>query len=145
MFSFGPRLRWHPARRRPLGARGERAAAKALRRAGYRILARNLRTPRGEVDLLARDGPVLVIVEVKTRAAPRGRATPADGRARTRPARVRRAQRRRLVRAARWLARQPALRTARGAPCVFRIDLADVTFDAGRFSVRIRRDVLPHR
>jgi putative endonuclease len=53
-----------------LGRRGERAAVRALRRAGYRVLARNLRTPAGEVDVLALDGDTLVIVEVKTTATP---------------------------------------------------------------------------
>jgi putative endonuclease len=53
--------------RLPLGARGERLAARHLRRAGYRILARNLRNRFGEVDLLALDpdGRTIVIVEVK--------------------------------------------------------------------------------
>jgi putative endonuclease len=58
-------------RRTPLGARGERAAAKFLARAGYSIIARNARTRVGEADLvcLAPDGRTIVIVEVKTRLA----------------------------------------------------------------------------
>jgi len=49
------------------GPRGERAAAKHLKRRGYRILARNLRSRLGEVDLLAEapDGRTIVVVEVK--------------------------------------------------------------------------------
>jgi putative endonuclease len=53
-----------------LGRRGERAAVRALRRAGYRVLARNVRTSAGEVDVVALDGETLVLVEVKTTAAP---------------------------------------------------------------------------
>lgn len=50
------------------GARGEEAASDYLRARGYDILARNWRTGRGEVDIVARDGETAVIVEVKTRA-----------------------------------------------------------------------------
>ncbi len=53
--------------RRWFGDRGERAAARYLRRAGLRIIVRNYRTPQGEVDLIARDGDVIVFVEVKAR------------------------------------------------------------------------------
>jgi putative endonuclease len=52
---------------RLLGDRGERAAARYLRRQGYRILIRGYRTTRGEIDLIARDGETVVFVEVKTR------------------------------------------------------------------------------
>lgn len=50
-----------------LGNRGERLAARHLRRQGFRILARQYRTAWGEVDLVALDGNVIVFVEVKTR------------------------------------------------------------------------------
>jgi putative endonuclease len=50
-----------------LGNAGERAAARFLRRQGFRILARSHRTPLGEIDLIATDGPTIVFVEVKTR------------------------------------------------------------------------------
>ena len=50
-----------------LGDRGERAAARHLRRQGFRILLRGYRTPRGEIDLIARDGRTVVFIEVKTR------------------------------------------------------------------------------
>jgi putative endonuclease len=49
------------------GNRGERLAARFLRRQGYRILARQYRTPLGEIDLIAQDGDCVVFVEVKTR------------------------------------------------------------------------------
>jgi putative endonuclease len=55
------------------GARGEHAAADFLcSRQGYAILTRNWRSPRDrrdEIDLVCRDGEVLVFVEVKARAA----------------------------------------------------------------------------
>ena len=59
---------------RLFGSRGERAAARYLRRAGLRILARGYGTLWGEIDLVARDGEVLVFVEVKTRRS----GTPAE-------------------------------------------------------------------
>ena len=55
------------------GAEGERLAANFLcKEKGCRIVARNWRSPRDrrdEIDLVCRDGEVLVFVEVKTRAA----------------------------------------------------------------------------
>jgi len=51
-----------------LGERGENLAATFLRNKGYKILERNFRTAVGEVDIIARDGKVLIFVEVKTRA-----------------------------------------------------------------------------
>jgi putative endonuclease len=52
---------------RLLGRRGEREAALHLRRQGLRILHRGYRTDHGEIDLVARDGDVVVFVEVKAR------------------------------------------------------------------------------
>ena len=51
------------------GADGETAAAEALLRAGYAILERNLRTPLGDIDILARQGGCLCVIEVKARAS----------------------------------------------------------------------------
>lgn len=50
-----------------LGSRGEDAAAQYLKRKGMKILERNLCTPVGEIDLVARYRNVLAFVEVKTR------------------------------------------------------------------------------
>ncbi|MBE6037480.1 MAG: YraN family protein [Clostridiales bacterium] len=50
-----------------LGKRGEDLAADYLQRKGYRILARNFRCRRGELDIVAEKGGVLVFAEVKTR------------------------------------------------------------------------------
>ena len=47
--------------------RAEDAAAEHLARGGLDILGRNLRVGRAEIDILGRDGPVIVIVEVRTR------------------------------------------------------------------------------
>jgi putative endonuclease len=61
---------------RRLGREGERAAAKFLRRSGYRILGRNVRTRVGEADLVceAPDRATVVIVEVKTRGRREGQS-----------------------------------------------------------------------
>lgn len=51
-----------------VGNYGEQVAATWLRTQGCKILARNYRGPRrGEVDIIARDGKLLLFVEVKTR------------------------------------------------------------------------------
>ncbi len=61
---LGQRLRRDPP---PLGQRGERYAAKWLRRHSYKIVAGGNRTRYGEIDLVAIDGETIVFVEVKTR------------------------------------------------------------------------------
>ena len=53
---------------KPLGRRGEDAAARYLRRLGYVIVARGHRDNIGELDLVAVDGRTVVFIEVKTRA-----------------------------------------------------------------------------
>ncbi len=50
-----------------LGEAGEEQAARHLRRIGYKVLLRNVRLGRGEIDLVCREGEELVFVEVKTR------------------------------------------------------------------------------
>ncbi len=51
---------------RELGELGEEVAARHLARRGWKILARRLRTKRGEADLVARSRDGLAVVEVKT-------------------------------------------------------------------------------
>lgn len=46
---------------------GEALAVAHLKARGYKILARNYRAVRGEIDLVAQDGDCIVFVEVKTR------------------------------------------------------------------------------
>ena len=49
------------------GRRGEALAAWYLRLTGWRIVAQRLKTPRGEIDLVARRGRTVAFVEVKWR------------------------------------------------------------------------------
>jgi len=74
------------------GRWAELACAMHLRLRGYRILAQRLRSPVGEIDILARRGAVLAIIEVKARA---DLTTAADA--------LTAHQQRRLIRAAGWL------------------------------------------
>jgi putative endonuclease len=55
--------------RRRLGRLGEQLAATHLQRRGFEVLARNVRTRHGEIDLIAFDGRTLAFIEVKTRRA----------------------------------------------------------------------------
>src|SRR4028119_1143926 len=57
------------ARRSVLGAQGEALAARHLTEQGMVLLDRNWRCPIGEIDLVLRDGSVLVVCEVKTRSS----------------------------------------------------------------------------
>jgi len=54
-----------------IGEYGEELACRELERRGYAILARRYRTRLGEIDIVAKDGEVLVFVEVKTRSGTR--------------------------------------------------------------------------
>jgi len=76
---------------RKRGDMGEGAAARYLESRGYRILERNWRRGRLELDIICRDKDTLVFVEVKTRG-PGSLGTPADA--------LDRAKRNALVRAA---------------------------------------------
>lgn len=70
------------------GRHAEWLAALRLMLAGYRIVARNYRSPVGEIDLIARRGATLIFVEVKTRA---GHAAAAESISARQQARIRRA------------------------------------------------------
>ena len=100
------------------GRRAEDFVAAELAAEGWRLLARNLRTPCAEVDLLAVDpAGELVVVEVKARH-PLSWMRQEDA--------LRPHQRARLGRALEWIARRHAWRGA------VRLDLAAVDLDGGR-------------
>jgi len=82
------RRRAHTARE--LGIKAEQVAASFLRSKGLEILHRNFRRRLGELDLVARDGSELVIVEVRTRSSGRfgGAAASIDSKKRQRVVRA---------------------------------------------------------
>lgn len=55
--------------RQKIGKIGEEAAAWHLKEQGYEIIESNYRSPLGEIDLVARDKGVTVLVEVRTRTS----------------------------------------------------------------------------
>ena len=97
-----------------LGRAAEAAAARHLERLGYRLITANFRARRGELDLVAQDGDVLAIVEVRSRASDRQGGAPAS---------ITHAKRTRIIRAARLLlAKNPLL-----AKLPTRFDVVEVT------------------
>ncbi|CAB3886668.1 MAG: YraN family protein [Achromobacter pulmonis] len=107
--------------RQRVGDSHEDAALRLLRGAGLVLLARNLACPAGEIDLVMRDGDVLVFVEVRSRQADTyGGAAASIGRAKQ--ARLARA-------AAHWLPRL-AGHYWRGTTPAARFDA--VVFDGGQ-------------
>jgi putative endonuclease len=102
--------------RHALGKRGEAAAERHLRRLGMRVVARRYRTPFGELDLVMSEGATLVFVEVKTLRSDT-LEQPHE--------RIRSAQERRLLRAARSFL---AERRCADRPC--RFDVVAVTWPA---------------
>lgn len=71
--------------RKTFGQASEDAAARFLKRNGYKIVERNFRNALGEIDIVARHKGVLVFVEVKARrsqayGSPKGAVTPAKQR-----------------------------------------------------------------
>ncbi|HEY4996841.1 MAG TPA: YraN family protein [Solirubrobacteraceae bacterium] len=112
--------------RRALGRAGEELAAAHMRRRGFDVIARNVRTRFGEIDLIARDGEVLAFIEVKTRRGRAGGLSPLEG--------LHARQRTRLRRlAAAWLAATAPRAGAR----TIRFDAIGVTIDARGRLVRL--------
>ncbi|MCA9304416.1 MAG: YraN family protein [Phycisphaerales bacterium] len=104
--------------------RGEDEAAGLMRRAGCAILARNLRLPMGEIDLLCREkkSGTVVIVEVKAREYSE------DDRVRISPtANINHAKQQKLRTLARAIKKDPKYRDA-----PIRIDAIGVIFAKGR-------------
>ncbi len=66
--------------RKNLGMLGESIACDHLTHEGWHVIARNWRTRRGEIDIVARDGDWLVFVEVRTRRASANGGDPHLGR-----------------------------------------------------------------
>lgn len=60
-------LSWWKRDPKPLGRRGEDAAARFLKKQGYRILERNRYLGKNEIDIIAREGDTIAFVEVRTR------------------------------------------------------------------------------
>jgi putative endonuclease len=109
------------ARARREGRAGEWVAAAYLMLKGYQILGFRLRTAQGEIDLLAKRGRILAVVEVKRRATLEQALVAVDF-----------TQRERLLRAGRNLAaRRPALRQL-----ALRIDL--IALAPGSFPRHVR-------
>jgi putative endonuclease len=103
--------------RHQVGRRGEEDAYFHLRRLGYKIVARNFRSPRchGEIDLIGWDGDVLCFIEVKTRSS--REVKPAE-------ASVDRHKRRELAEVAREYRRRLP------PSCQWRIDIVSVYYDS---------------
>jgi len=59
---------WWRKAPKALWQRGEDLAARHVKKNGYKILERNARYGRGEIDIIALDGDTVVFVEVRTRA-----------------------------------------------------------------------------
>ncbi len=57
----------HSGRNQIVGKWGEDCACAFLENKGFKMLARNVRTAAGEIDIIALDNETLVFVEVKTR------------------------------------------------------------------------------
>jgi len=105
-------------RRRQLGRFGEAYAARHLVEGGMVVLDRNWRCEAGEIDLVLRDGRVLVVCEVKTRSST-AFGSPLEGVSEQKAERLRRL-------AARWLAEHPL------RPAEVRIDVVGVLAAPGR-------------
>ena len=108
-----------------LGRLAEDHAARVIEAGGLRVLARRYRVAGGEIDLVARDGPTLVFVEVKARTGT-GFGPPA--------AAVGRRKRRRLLTAA----RQYLHREGHRGPC--RFDVVAIESRNGRLRSEWFRD-----
>lgn len=133
MLAWAARLLHRPGDPAALGRRGERRAARMLRRLGYRVLGRNVRLKVGEADIVCidPDGRTVVIVEVKTRL--RGGGTSLLGETVAPEASIHAHKRRKLLAVSRALIRANGW-TAR--PC--RIDVVAVEWPASGATPTLR-------
>jgi putative endonuclease len=106
-----------------LGKTGEDLACAELEKRGYAIIARRYRRRGGEIDIIARDGPAIVFVEVKAR----------DGHAFGEAAEAVTAFKRRRITqlALDYMTRQ------RQSNCPCRFDVVSIHFDAGRPEIEV--------
>ncbi|MCK6470700.1 MAG: YraN family protein [Planctomycetes bacterium] len=104
-----------------LGAAGEARALELLQARGHRLLERNFRCPRGELDLVTWQGDTLVFTEVKvlTETAYMHASE-----------RVDEAKREKLRRAAHWYLKR---RAGKEAPPPHRFDIVWLTAKEGKF------------
>ena len=99
--------------RRLIGMEGEAVARRFLKGLGFRIVEENFVCPLGEIDLIAKDGEILVFVEVKARRSARF-GTPAES--------VHARKQRQILRVAEAYLRERRLKV----PC--RVDVVAVEF-----------------
>jgi putative endonuclease len=106
-----------------LGKTGEDLACAELEKRGYAIIARRYRRRGGEIDIIARDGPTIVFVEVKAR----------DGHAFGEAAEAVTAFKRRRITqlALDYMTRQ------RLSNCPCRFDVVSIHFDGGRPEIEV--------
>ncbi|MGW0809735.1 YraN family protein [Nonomuraea sp. NPDC002799] len=104
-----------------LGKQGEEVAVTYLEAEGMKVIDRNWRCRYGEIDIIAEEGPNLVVVEVKTRSG-RSHGTALESVSQVKLARLR-------MLAAKWLATQPATFEA------VRVDVIALERFAGDFAL----------
>jgi putative endonuclease len=119
-----PGLKQPDPDRLPLGPRGETAAARYLKKQGFRIIARNSRQRVGEIDILAEspERDAIVVVEVKARVV-----EPGDGERRLPERAITAAKGRKLASLAKSIVKTKGLGDRR-----VRIDVVAVEFERGR-------------
>jgi len=106
-----------PAHRREKGRLGEDLAARFLEEQGLTIVERNVRCSLGEIDMVARDGEVVVIVEVRSRYG-RNLGSPLES--------VTLRKQRRLTLLAQWYRKWRCSRS-----CSMRFDVVAITWERG--------------
>ena len=113
--------------KKSLGDRGEDRATRHLRLQGFRILDRNVKLGRFEIDIIAQEGDTVAFVEVKTRSADDG-ITPET--------KVNSDKQRRIISAARiYMSQRP------DAQVYYRFDVVSVILPAkGKATITLFRD-----
>ena len=118
--------------KKTLGARGEAKAARYLCLQGYRILDRNVKLGRYEIDLIAQEGDTIAFVEVKTRSKDDGIAPEVQ---------VNHEKQRRIIAAARiYISQRP------DAENYYRFDIVSVILPSkGKTTITLFRDAFQER